>query len=321
MKYLLTLSLFIVSTFVNAQTVCDSLDFMSIQYSPFTDTVIYVHVQNNNQNEIFDYPGFVLLDANDDTVALEMVNYFGIGQESVHPLNVRPGVHDPSDNFEGTLHLYSGFYDTFECEWDLNQTLCADQPCDSVIIGFQNWGGALVVGDFHWEVADESAAVVDSGSFTMEANNQYWFYGLCLEPGTYTYGLTALTSPSGGGPTLTVSSSTTFASPTMSAPLDWFNNPGAEIEFPFFTFCSPSPNNIEDVLATSSVSVRQDFQNNQLVSSAPIKSVLIYSSNGQLVSELMPAATFVAIPNLAKGVYVASILTQKGSATAKLVIK
>lgn len=320
MKQLFAFSLFLISTFANAQTACDSLEFTSIKYSPFTDSVIVVEVMNHNSNIIFDYPGFVLLNDNGDTVALETVNYFGIGSESVHSLNVRAGVHDPLDNFEGTLKLYSGFFDTFECEWDLDQSLCADSPCDSVIIGFQNWGGALVIGDFHWTVEDESETLVDSGTFTMPANDQYWFYGMCLEPGAYTYSLTALTQPSGGGPTLTVSTSTTFASPTMSAPLEWFNDPGAQIEFPFFEFCAQDPNGVENVSSDSEIQVLRNGNDIVLRSAEIIRSALIYSTDGKLVESISPNATqFIFPAHLSTNIYLIRVLTTDGWSVVKVV--
>lgn len=318
----LTILLFLLFTYsAIAQTACDSVDVVSIKYSPFTDTIIVVHVLNNNQNEIYDYPGFVILDDNGDTVAVETVNYFGIGQESVHSLNVRPGVHNPSNNFNGSLELYSGFYDTFECEWDLDQSLCSDQPCDSVIIGFQNWGGALVAGDFAWTVEDESAALVDSGSFTMTTNNQYWFYGLCLEPGFYTYGLTALTPPSGGGPTLTVSTSTSFASPTMSAPLDWFNDPGAEIEFPFFEFCDQGPNGVETQGTASEIQVLRKGNQVSLSHQELIKTIEIFTVDGKLVLAESPNSSTYYIPEwLESGVFVLRGTTPNNSFREKIVL-
>ncbi len=63
------------STTAFAQGPCDALNLVSVGYSPFTDTVIVVSVENNNTTEIFDYPGFVLIDSNGDTVAQEIVNY------------------------------------------------------------------------------------------------------------------------------------------------------------------------------------------------------------------------------------------------------
>jgi len=320
MKHLFAFSLFLISTLTNAQTVCDSLEFVSIKYSPFTDSVIVVHVENSNTNEIFDYPGFVLLDANDDTVAMENVNYFGIGSESVHRLEVRPGVHDPLNNFEGTLQLYSGFYDTFECEWDVNQSLCADDPCDSVILGFENWGGALVTGDFHWELEDDNAALVDSGSFTMVANNQSWFYPMCLEPGTYTYSLTALTQPSGGGPTLTVYSYTTYASPSMSTWLDWFNNPGAELEFPFFDFCAQSSVGVGNQDSENDIRLLRNGNDLVLESQHVIEKALIYSMDGRLVDVFNPYATRLNLSsNIPHGAYLIRVQTSHGWSVLKVV--
>ena len=319
MKHLFTFSFFLFSLSANAQTVCDSLDFVSVKYNPFTDSVIVVHVENNNTSEIFDYPGFVLLDANDDTLAKETVNYFGIGEESVHSLEVRSGVHNPLDNFEGTLQLYSDFYGTFECEWDIDQSLCADVPCDSVILGFQNWGGALVLGDFAWRVEDESAALVDSGSFTMEANDQYWFRAMCLEPGTYSYSLTALTPPSGGGPTLTVSTSTTFASPNMSVPLDWFNDPGAEIEFPFFQFCAESPNGIVSNEQKPNVTIHRKGNNLVVNSEMPIQQFELISMDGKLLHSSSPKTTRVVFQKpISNGLFVVRVITEEGATSRKV---
>lgn len=320
MKHLLVFSFLLVSTLATAQTTCDSVDVLSVQYNPFTDTVIVVEVVNNNLMEIFSYPGFVILDDNDDTLAVEMVNYFGIGGESLHTLNVRPGVHDPSDNFEGRLQLYTGFYETFNCEWDLDQSLCAASPCDSLVIGLQNWGGALVIGDFHWRVDDEGGMLVDSGSFNMVAENQYWFKSLCVEPGNYTYSLTALTDPSGGGPNITASTSSTFSAPVVSAPLDWFNDPGAELEVPFFPFCTATPNSIDDPIQNQ-VDLRFDVINHQILCSETLKLLEVFSSSGQLVFTDTPNSKNVQMPSLDSGVYIGVACTEKGKGTVKFVLK
>lgn len=319
MKHLFAFSLFLISTLANAQTVCDSLDFVSIKYNPFTDTVIVVHVENNNTNEIFDYPGFVLLDANDDTVAVETVNYFGIGSESVHSLNVRPGVHDPLNNFEGTLQLYSGFYDMFECEWNLDQSLCADEPCDSLIIGFQNWGGALVLGNFAWSVLDSTGTVIENGVVEMTTNNQYWFHGLCLTPGEYSYNLYALGQPSGGGPTMTASSSTTYAAPSISMPFDWFA--GNVMELPFYLSCiSPeSPNGIAD-LYKETLTILRNGEQLSVYSESPMEQVQIISAGGKLIGSFTPNTNRFDVPaHLPNGLYLIHAQTEKGLAVIKVV--
>jgi hypothetical protein len=234
-------------------------------------------------------------------------------------LDVRTGIHDPLNNFEGRLELHTNFYDNLACSWDLDQSLCADEPCDSLILGFQNWGGALVVGDFQWRLEDENAAIVDSGSFTMTANNQYWFRGLCVEPGSYTYSLTALTSPSGGGPTLTVSNSTSFASPTMSTPLDWFNDPGAQIEFPFFEFCVQNPNSVERPVSENEIQVLRNGNDVVLQSKEVVKSAFVYSTNGRLVETLNPNSNrFQLLSGLQNGIYLIQVETVTGLTSVKV---
>lgn len=319
MKHLFTLSILLLSVLAKAQTVCDSLEFVSVQYSPFTDSVVVVEVMNHNSNEIFDYPGFVLLDTNGDTVALETVNYFGIGETSIHSLNVRAGAHDPTTNFEGTLKLYSGFFEDFECEWDLDQTLCADSPCDSLIIGFQNWGGALVLGDFAWSVLDSTNTVIESGVLTMTANEQYWFRGFCLTPATYTYTLYALGQPSGGGPTMTASSNRWYGSAEISQYFDW--NSGNTLEIPFFDFCisESSPNGIEDH-QEGSLAISRMGEQIIVSSKTVVKHLEILSADGKLVGNFNPNSDRFVLPaNLTNGLYILRTETENGLSVIKFV--
>ena len=321
MKNILLFPVLLIASFAIAQDPCSDLNFVSIQYSPFTDTSIIVHVENNS-SELFDYPGFVLIDSNGDTLAKEEVNFFGIGQESVHTLAVRPGVLDPTDDFVGELELHTGFYDTLQCAWQLNQSLCADTPCDSLIITFQNWGGALVLGDFHWIVTDSEQAVVDSGTFTMETQGQYWQHGLCLEPDTYNYSLTALGNPSGGGPVMTASSSSSFAAPSMLEYFEWFNQLTTVMEISFFSFCAEPPNDVPETSSSeTNIHVFQDREKHELVCSALVKDILIYSVSGQLVSELTPLSRIVRLPRLNSGSYIAVLSTNKGEVRTKLIVQ
>ncbi|HRF79325.1 MAG TPA: hypothetical protein PL070_04490, partial [Flavobacteriales bacterium] len=55
---------------------CDALDIVAIQWATFNDSTIVLKVTNSDIG--FDYPGFVLLDANGDTLAVETVNFFAI---------------------------------------------------------------------------------------------------------------------------------------------------------------------------------------------------------------------------------------------------
>lgn len=319
MKYLFTLFLLLVFASANAQTVCDSLEFVSVQYSPFTDSILVVEVINHNNNEIFSYPGFVLLDDNGDTVALETVNYYGIGQQSVHSLHVRPGIHDPNSELNGTLKLYSGFFQEFACEWNLNRSFCPDAACDSLIIGFQNWGGALVLGDFAWSFLDSTNSVIDSGVLTMTANEQYWFRGFCLPHGRYSYSLTALGQPSGGGPTMTVSADSWYGSPTISQSLDWSS--GNVLNFHFYDFCIDGglPNAIAEENPESILKVIRNGGTVQLMATEMIQTVEIFAVNGSLVGALIPNSDQFMFPTgLQRGLYIIKIRSESGIGFTKI---
>lgn len=298
-----------------AQNPCDDLHFTSIQYSPFTDSVIIVEVENNS-SELFDYPGFVLLNTSGDTVAKETVNYFGIGGQSLHQLEVRPGVHDPQLDLNGQMKLFTWFYDTEACAWNIDQNLCASDPCDSLFIGFQNWGGALVIGDFAWSVTDADQNTVASGQLTMTANEQYWFHGLCVEPGTYYYTLEALNEPSGGGPTLTAGASSWFGGPEISQWLDW-SNP-TTLTIPFFDFCiNESPNGLP---YRNALNVELLAQNGKWFVVAPeiITQIELFTLDGKLVATSAPMSSKVLIPADVDQMLLVRVSTLKGTATLKV---
>jgi len=322
MKHIFLFFFFLSSClFGNAQNVCDELNFVSIGYSPFTDTVIVVSVENNNTTEIFGYPGFILISTNGDTVAKEEVNYFGIGTESVHLLQVRPGVHNPLQNFNGVLQLYSGFYDDFECEWQLNETLCTENECDSMILAFRNNGGALVLGDFAWSLLDSTETVIESGTFTMEAQGQYWESRFCLPKGMYSYTLIALEQPSGGGPTMTVSTSPWFLAPIIQQDFDW--NAENVMEIPFYTHCilQESPNGIDNAKNDLGFKVLRSGGQTIIQHAEIIKSVAVYTVDGRLVTSLKPNYTQLVLPStMNEGLYLISLETELGVTTLKVIL-
>ena len=68
---------------------------------------------SNANLDIISYPGFVLLNDIGDTMAKEVVNYFGIGYfPQPHFLQVYQPISNP---FAGTIELHSMFYDSLIC--------------------------------------------------------------------------------------------------------------------------------------------------------------------------------------------------------------
>ena len=117
MKPILTIFCGLMTFMTQAQTsnnFCDSIIIHSCQTNA-TGEQIEVIVSNYSTN-IMSYPGFVILSENGDTIALEEVNYFGIGFNQLHILNV---INPPNLPMNITLELHTLFYDSLECSWNL----------------------------------------------------------------------------------------------------------------------------------------------------------------------------------------------------------
>ena len=321
MKRFLTSVLLLLPFSLLAQDPCSGVTITSVQYHPFTDTAIVVQLQNGGPG-FFSYPGIVLINNNGDTLAKEDVNLFGIGTESTHILTVSPGVADPLDIFIGELELHTGFYDSLACSWPLNQSLCITENCADMVIGLQNWGGALVVGNFDWSVTDTAGVVLESGNMTMVDTLQFWYHTICAPPGQYIYTLEALTEPSGGGPYLTVSDNNGFGGPQLSAPLDWFNQTGTELAVPFFIHCAN--NNPNAVLEMSKHEFTIAYHEDGIVVSNldGLRTLDIISIDGRKHSSLIPSGSSIKLPSdLSPGSYVLVGRYSDGSAMSRKVIR
>lgn len=163
---------------------CDSLIVESVQWAPFTDTALVVHVTNNS-SELFDYPGWILFDGVGDTLARETVDLFGIAGESWHILTIHPGATIPTGSLTGTLELWTGFYTELACTFPWTGDPCPD-TCVVVYPQMSNTGGALVVANIDWTITDDDGIPVGSGQFEFDTLNQYAIDPLCLLPGAYT---------------------------------------------------------------------------------------------------------------------------------------
>ncbi len=177
-------------------TACDSLVLAGVSWAPFSDTALMVHVFNPT-SQLFDYPGFVLLDANGDTLAKETVNFFGIGSESWHTLSMQPGAVVPDAPFTGTLELWTLFGQHLACSWTMTFNLCPPAPCAPLTAMIQNTGGALALGSFHYTIR-HLGDLVATGTFELTDAAQYDSDSLCLPPGNYLMEVVPDQGPTGG---------------------------------------------------------------------------------------------------------------------------
>jgi hypothetical protein len=304
MKNISIILLCLFSISANAQDPCEGIDFLTISYNAFTDTSIIVHLTNTG-SEGFSYPGFILINTAGDTFAMESVNFFGIGQESIHSLEIRPGVMDSADIFDGTLELHTGFYDSLWCSWPINQSFCPPENCTNITIGMQNLGGELVVGDFEYSLNNSQGNTIETGTYTMVDTIQYWEDTLCVPFGEYTYTVNALGITSGGGPVITVSQFGGYGSPTLNEYFDWYN--GTSMNVPFHTQCEPEePNSIQTPGIKEGFTIVYNRDKVQISCDSNIIGVEVYNMKGQLIKHVpITDSTTDISSGLSSGVHVA----------------
>ena len=94
---------------------CDSVFIDCCTFDSSEENTISILVSNYS-SDIFSYPGFILFDNNMDTLAIETVNYYGIGWSQTHILNIVQSFTLP---FEGILELHTGFYNSQVCTFPI----------------------------------------------------------------------------------------------------------------------------------------------------------------------------------------------------------
>jgi len=262
---------------------CDDVVIDLVRWAAFSDTAITVHVFNNS-TELFDYPGFVLLDMNGDTLAMETVNFFGIALESTHTLTIHPGAVIPVGTSSYELHLWTGFYEEQACTWQLNVDLCPAPPCEPMMVGLQNFGNALTIGDFDWVVMDADMQSVGNGQLTLIDSVQYDWDTVCLPPGQYRLLLTPLQQSTGGQPYFGVDKIETFG---------WFRGPNTplageapvELLFEFYPACSNEANSVQERVGAQAFLISQDGRGITVrrQDGKPIGLVELYDAQGRML--------------------------------------
>ena len=140
---------------------CDNLEISTIN---LIDNQVSITIQNIGLAG-YPYPGLILFNSLGDTMAIENVNLFGIGDESIHILELT-GATITSDI---SLQLHTGFYDLLVCEWidiSFNECTMSADPgiCDGSFQAFYynsetstcqefSWGGCGGIVPF-WSIED-----------------------------------------------------------------------------------------------------------------------------------------------------------------------
>jgi hypothetical protein len=280
-------------------SVCDSLALVSMQWAAFSDTAVVVHVQNNSM-DLFDYPNFILFNAQGDTLAKESVFFFGIGNESWHSMRVMDGVTMPTSSFNGRLELWTGFTSSLACAWDNTFDLCPPSPCATMYPTLQNWGGALVIGTFDWTIYD-GADLVASGQFVMTDLVQEATDSICLPPGRYDMNVVANQPSSGGWPVFGA-----MAPGSQSSTMQEVYSPlPVLLPIEFYLPCEDSSNDISELSQGElHVICRPDGMLVTRSDGQPLGNVWLFDAQGRMLFNTQASTDRLFVPISKPGVYV-----------------
>ena len=279
-------STLLVAATANAQSSCDSLNIVGLQYAPFTDTAMQVIVMNESQ-DIFGYPQFSLIDANGDTLVSEELNFFGIGWNtpSTHRMDLRPGQQLPPTPFSGTVSLlYFTGTGTPTCTWPIeNEPLCPQEACTSFQIYLYNNSPAigLVTDVFPWNITDDEGAIVASGSLAIDAADQQQdMVPACLPPGEY-----VLHMSQNGSEGTTFSLGVTQSELMTNGPSGTLSAGGAmDLSFTYYPVCVGLGMSIDEQIAVAPIMIVNDGQLKITDrNGSALGAVVVYDASGRAV--------------------------------------
>lgn len=292
---------------------CDSLVIESVQWQAFSDTALVVHVFNPT-SELFDYPNFILYDAQGDTIANETVNFFGIAGESWHTLALHGGATIPEGPFQGTLELYTGFGVELACTLSGTWDLCPPAPCSTLIPSIMNTGGGITVGEFAWSIQSDQGNSVASGTFTLTNDAQFDTAHVCLPPGQYGLVVTPLDDPTGGQPIMIVYDQSGQGGPSQS--ITW--TPPVPMSFSFYAPCIVGAQTVPEPTSGSlHTRINGSAMRVWRTDGLPVGPLRLYDTQGRLLRSGggNTSEALVELPNEAMGL----LLLQHANGTLKVV--
>ncbi len=296
---------------VISQSPCDLFYIDDIRYHPFNDSFLLVQAVNQS-NDIFSYPGFILYHPNGDTLAVEAVNFFGIGGTHVAQLRILSNTGNEVD--DGVLELWTGFYDSLACIFPVSESFCPDSSCQEFIFSLGNFGGALTQGDFSYSITAQNGNVLASESFFFNDTIQQYRDTVCLPNGSYTLGL-ATDNATGGQLYYTVEELVPDSWGAYISEFYPFGSPPLERSFSIFIKCetevgvkSPLPKGAGAAITWNAEGIRAITEENLILEMA------IFDPAGRLVGSLRGPANELFMPagNLS-GLFFVTLILENGA--------
>lgn len=162
---------------------CDSLQILDTEINPFDINQILIRSTYSDFDHFISYPGFSLVDDEEYILALEEVDYFGLGTEQVHILDILDLDVQPGTPINATLELWSSFFSDFECSEQGGFVLWPEQECVPLELSLSLFDGDSIGGDLSLIITDESGAVVISESAEIDTLADHVTWDMCLESG------------------------------------------------------------------------------------------------------------------------------------------
>ncbi len=287
---------------------CEGLEITSIMYEAFGDSLIEVHVTNAGPG-LYSYPGFILYNGNGDTVAIETVDLFGIGEVSTHRLSIHPDADQTIPSFGGSLQLWTNFYDSLNCTFPVEVELCPP-ACATIIPYVTNLGGAITNNTFTYTISGPDGEMA-TGELLLADELQSDTDTICLPPGEYTMQVEAGSGPGAGQPWAGVLTPGNFGGPQQP-----MASPPVQIEFSFYEQCTEIIDVIDGPRDHSGLRFRQTVD--QLLierEDGPIGTIVLMDAKGAILraEDASGSQAQITIGDLAAGVYILKINGKKGS--------
>lgn len=175
---------------------CDSVEVLDVGLNPFNTDELIVYVANHNNVEFFSYPSFKLVNTKGDTVGEENPNFFGISQTSAHHLASTLDSPLPGEVFNGTLLLYTFFYDSLNCSFPISEPLVPNTGCTEFYISTADYIDSIDQ-ILTWTITDEQANIVATGMHDHTVPEITLYDTVCLGNGCYTLNISAETALAG----------------------------------------------------------------------------------------------------------------------------
>lgn len=312
MKRLLTLFFLFTLNYSFAQ--CDSIKLSRFSVDAFSDTAIAFDVSYNG-NIQYNYPSYKAINNFGDTLAKSQVSTFILTNGYREKLTIVDGAQMPI-NFTGKVLVYSNFEDSLQCILNVDENLCSfTDSCNLIAISMDNFGGAMVDGEFDFRVLDEQNNNLHSGSFVLSNTSQTSTDIVCLKPGKYSIELDS--SEYLGGQV--------FIN-TKTLPEEFYNNSyqylykKTSIELQIFPLCKAETNSI---IAEKTEDLKFYFSNGNLNLRAQTKinQINIYSLQGRLVYSKASPTFPLNLNTLKSGIYLVQAMENLNQETFKIIIE